>query len=141
MTFENSQIYIYPHRFTNLYKTSYFEICDATRSAMHGNKNRSFSIPDLRLGRRPLRFKIDLFYTVVDSGPLVKLLLHTGLRLKIGVLIDGIVDQQLIRGFEKPFDVQDFVRVSFLPMRLFELNFRNIKLLFACFFNLSFKMC
>ena len=71
----------------------------------------------------------------------LKLLLHMGLRLKIGVLIDGIVDQQLIRGFEKPFDVQDFVRVSFLPMRLFELNFRNIKLLFACFFNLSFKMC
>ena len=72
---------------------------------------------------------------------ILKLLLHTGLRLKIGVLIDGIVDQQLIRGFEKPFDMQDFVRVSFLPMRLFELNFRKIKLLFACFFNLSFKMC
>ena len=56
----------------------------------------------------------------------VKLPLHMGLRLNIGVLIDGIVDQQLMRGFEKPFDMQDFVRVSFLPMRLFELNCRNI---------------
>ena len=71
----------------------------------------------------------------------VKLLLHTELRLKIGVLIDGIVDQQLMRGFGKPLQMQDFVRVSFLPMRLFELNLRHIKLLFPCFFNLSFKMC
>ena len=68
---------------------------------------------------------------VWSPGASVKLPLHTGLRLKIGVLIDGIVDQQLTRGFEKPFDMQDFVKVSFLPMRLFELNCRYMKLLFT----------